>query len=431
VLEFETNFRAEGIGMTWTPSDFSLADFFMGDTDDPLNPGEDFVSWREATSWATGLYEPKLHGAAIPRTRLESSGETRPVINFASYNYLGLSKHPETIAAAQAALLEYGTGGCGSPMFSGMTNLHSEFEREFSQFLGTESSILFNSGYIGALATLAAVLRRGDVAIADSKAHISAVEGIKLSGARFLTFEHNDPESLAQCLEQQKGKRRLVIIEGLYSMEGDLPRLPELIEVAESYNAPIFIDEAHSILTCGPNGRGAVEHFGVEDRVALKYAALSKGFAAQGGMVSGSRRTLDYVRLYANGYGFSVALTPAIVGGLRAALRIAQNSPELREKLWTNAHYFRTKLQEIGVDTGACNSFIVPIVIGENRRLLYELCLEMRRRGLFVPPVDYPVVPQHEVRFRASVTAAHTREDLDEALNIIEDTVVRAIGKRR
>jgi glycine C-acetyltransferase len=162
----------------------------------------------------------------------------------------------------------------------------------------------------------------------------------------------------------------------------------------------------------------------------LKHTSLSKSFAALGGAVSGSSRTLDYVRMYGNGYGFSTALPPSVIASLLAALRVSETDPTLREKLWFNSQYFRTKLQEIGVDIGSSTTFVVPIMIGSNRELLYDLCHQMRRRGLFLPPIDYPVVPQDQVRFRASVTAMHSRADLDEALNIIEDTVVRAIGKR-
>jgi glycine C-acetyltransferase len=412
------------------PFQYSLADFYLGESDNPLVPPEDFTAWRKAATWAMSLYEPKLHGAAMPRIQIDSDGELRSVINFASYNYLGLNKHPETIAAAQAALLEYGTGACGSPVLCGMTDLHAKFEEELSRFLGAESTVVFTTGYIAALATLAAVLRRGDVAIADSKMHMSAVEGVRLAGAKLATFEHNDPRSLAQCLEQHKDKRRLVLLEGLYSMDGDLPRLPELLDVAESHGVDVFLDEAHSILTCGARGAGAAEHFGVSGRIGVKYTSLSKGFAALGGGVSGSRKMIDYVRMYGNGYGFSVALPPSVIASLRAALTVSETDANLREKLWSNGQYLRTKLNEIGVDTGPSTTFIVPIMIGSDRELLYDLCGQMRRRGLFLPPIDYPVVPQDQVRFRASVTAMHTREDIDEALNIIEDTVVRAIGKR-
>jgi len=413
--------------MAFKPSDYSLADFLVGDSQNPLVPSADFVAWRAATNWATSLYLPKLHGAATARAMVESAGSTRSSINMASYNYLGLSTHPETVAAAQEALLRYGTGVCGSPMLSGMTDLHEQFEQEFSRFVGTDSTVLFNTGYVGAVATLTALLRRGDVAIADSKAHISAVEGIKLSGAKLVMFEHNNVQSLSDCLDQHKDKRRLVLLEGLYSMEGDLPCLPELLAVTEAHDVPVFIDEAHSILTCGAHGRGTAEHFDVESRIGLRYATMSKGFASIGGVVSGARDTLDYVRVYANGYGFSVALPASVVAGLLAALRVSQREPALRERLWANGTYFRKQLQGLGVDTGPSTTFVVPIMMGSNRERLYSVCHDMRARGLFLPPIDYPVVPQDQVRYRASISALHTRADLDEALNIIEDTVVRTM----
>src|SRR5215813_8714124 len=265
--------------MTAEPFKLSTGDFYLGEGDNPLIPPEEFTAWRKAVDWAMNLYEPKLHGAAMPRIQIECDGELRQVINFTSYNYLGLNKHPATIAAAQTALLEYGTGACGSPVLCGMTDLHAKFEQELSRFLGTESTVVFTSGYIAAVATLAGVLRRGDVAIAASKMHMSAVEGVSIAGGKFVPFEHNDPQSLAQRLDQHKGKRRLILLEGLYSMEGDLPRLPELLEVAESHRVPVFLDEAHSILTCGPRGRGTAELFRAEGRIGLKYTSLSKAFA--------------------------------------------------------------------------------------------------------------------------------------------------------
>ena len=409
---------------------YGLADFFVGDSPNPLTPPADFTAWHEAAASVVTLYEPKIHGAAMPRVLMDVDGELRSVINFSSYNYLGLSKHPDTIAAAQAALLEYGTGACGSPVLGGMTDLHAKFAEEMTRFLGTESTILYSSGYVAALATLSALLRRGDIAIADSKMHMSAIDGVRLSGAKLATFEHNDPQSLAQCLDRHKDKRRLVLLEGLYPMDGDLPRLPELLDVADSYGVGVLLDEAHSILTCGPRGAGTAEHFGVGSRIGLKYTSLAESFAALGGSVSGSQKTIDYVRAYGNGYLFSVGLPPPVLASLSAALKVAETGANLRETLWSNGQYLRAKLNEIGVDTGSSTTFIVPIMVGSDRQLLYDLCHKMRRRGLFLPPIDYPCVQDHQLRFRATVTAMHTKEDLDEALNIIEDTVVGAIGKR-
>lgn len=406
---------------------FSLADFHAPETDDPLVPPPDYVAWRAATTWATGLYERSLLGPPVPRTALEASGERRRVLNFASYNYLGLATHPATVAAAKSALEEYGTGACGSPILSGMTDLHRRLERALSDFLGREATMLFNSGFGGALGALQGLLRKGDVAVVDAKAHMCLLDGAKLSGATLALFDHNDPVSLDRALEKAKGKRRLVVVEGIYSMDGDVADLPRLLEVTRAHGAPVMIDEAHSMLAMGSRGRGVGEHFGVHGSIDLQYATFSKSFAGVGGFVSTRRDTLDYARYYANPYGFSCALPPSVVAALLAGLDVATRDDSLRRRLWDNAAYFREQLVGLGLDVGDSTTHVVPIVIGDNRELLYGLSYAMLGRGLFLAPVDFPSVPIDQVRFRASVTAAHTRADLDEALDIIERTVVRAL----
>jgi 8-amino-7-oxononanoate synthase len=413
--------------MTFDASHFSVADFLIGDEHDPLKPGEDFTRWRADTGWASSLYERSLLGGPVPRTHVDVNGKPQQVLNFTSYNYLGLARHPETIAAAQQALADYGTGACGSPLLSGMTDLHRALEHALSAFLGRGSTLLFNSGFGGALGSLSGLLRKGDIAVVDSRSHLSLIDGARLSQAQLRMFGHNDPESLDDVLKRGKGQRQLVVIEGIYSMDGDMATLPALLEVTEAHGVGLFIDEAHSILAWGAHGRGAVEHFGVEHRVALQYGTFSKAFAAVGGFVSGAAETLDYLRLYANPYGFSCALPPSVVASVLAGLAVATRDSSLRTTLWDNAAYFRAGLHRLGINTGDSTTQVVPIIIGANRSLLYELGHAMLARGLFLAPVDYPSVPEDQVRFRASVTAAHTRADLDEALSIIEDTVVRRL----
>ena len=413
------------------PSQFSLADFRLGEGTDPLDPGEEFVRWRADTRWESSLYERSLLGGPVPRTTVEVEGHPQRVLNFTSYNYLGLAQHPDTIAAAQQALLQYGTGACGSPLLSGMTDQHRSLERELSTFLRRDAAMLFNSGFGGALGCLAGLLRKGDVAVLDSRSHLSLFDGARLSQAQLRVFAHNDPESLDDVLSRGNGRRQLVVLEGIYSMDGDVADLPRLLEVTERHGVGVLVDEAHSMLTLGAHGRGAADHFGVNDRVALQYGTFSKAFAAVGGFVSGTARTLDYLRLYANSYGFSCALPPSVVAGVRAGLQVAARDQSLRQMLADNASYLRSGLRSLGIDTGESTTHVVPIIIGPHRPLLYGLGHEMLARGLFLAPVDYPSVPEDQVRFRASVTAAHTRADLDEALNILEDTVarrLRAIG---
>jgi 8-amino-7-oxononanoate synthase len=415
-VEVETNFSGT----------LGLGDFVVGERDDPLAPPAGFMEWRrKEIAWAASLYEPDMLGSADARTTIQYEGKPKPVINLCSYNYLGLANHPEVIAAATEALQKYGMGACGSPMLSGMTDLHRQLERSMADFLGREDAMLFNSGFGGALGTISGLLRKNDVATLDNRSHLSLRDGAVLSRCRLDRFEHNDPASLDAALSRRQGKSRLVIIEGIYSMEGDFARMEDLITVAESHNASIFIDEAHSMLACGENGRGAAEIFGVEDRIPLVYGTFSKAFGALGGFVAGASNTIDYLRLYAHSYAYSCALPPVVVGAILKALEVATREPQRRERLWENASYFRSQLGALGIDTGESDTYIMPLVVGDRDRMC-RLGHELRRRGLWVAPVDYPAVPEDRICFRACVTANHTRADLDEALNIVSDTFMPA-----
>lgn len=409
---------------------YDLGDFYHTDSDDPLDPGVDYRGWKHLADPVFRLFEPELTAGPFARTELMHDGAPTKAINLSSYSYLGLGRHPEVIAAAIAALQEFGTGACGSPILSGMTVLHRRLERALAQFMGREQTMLFNSGNAGAIGTLAAVLRKGDVAIMDEYAHICLVEGAKLSGARIDMFRHNDAEDLDAKLSRHAGKRRLVLVEGLYSMHGDLGALDELAPVAKAHGVKMMVDEAHAILAIGENGRGTGEHFGVENDIALSYATFSKSFAHMGSVLGGDDATLDYVRYFANTYVFSAALPPAVAAGTLAALEVATRDNTLRERLRANADHFRAGLNGLGINTAESNSHIVPIVIGSNRLLLYELTSVLRANGLFVAPVDYPSVPEDQLRLRTCVTAGHTTADLDEALNIIEQIVVPRIQRK-
>jgi glycine C-acetyltransferase len=403
---------------------YSLADFYITDSPDMLSPAPEFLEWQREGAWVFNLYEPVYGGAPSPRTSVVENGIVRPVVNLSSYGYLGLSRHSQVQLSARKAMEEYGVGMCGSPMLSGRNRLHVELERRICSLTGKESVLLFASGFGGAFGTIVALARRGDIIIADSLIHMSLIDGAKLSGAKIAFFNHNDAESLDRVLKNHTAIRRLVLLEGIYSMDGDLADLPRLLDVAESHQVPVFIDEAHSMFGCGPTGGGAVEHFGVNDRIGLHFGSFSKAIGALGGFLAASRETLDYLRLYAHTYTFCAGFPPVMAGAVLGALDVIEQEPQIRERLWDNAEYLRTQLQKLGLNTGASASYVIPIIIGEDRTLLYEGCAEMRERGLLIPPIDYPTVAQDQVRFRASVNALHTREDLDQALNIIEDTLI-------
>jgi len=412
------------------PAKLSLSNFLAGESDDPLQAPASFTNWMRVGAWAVQLYEPELLATADARTVINYGGKPRPVINLCSYNYLGLANHPEVLAAAHEALRTHGMGACGSPMLSGMTDLHRELERRVAKFLRREDAMLFNSGFGGALGTISGLLRKTDVALLDNRSHLSLRDGAVLSRCRTEKFEHNDPASLDAALRRHKGRRQLVIVEGIYSMDGDFGNLKELIAVAESHGASVFIDEAHSMLACGEHGRGAAEKFGVEDRVPLLYGTFSKAFGALGGFVAGSKETLQYLRFYAHPYVYSCALPPVVIAAILKALELGTSQPELRAQLWENADYFHAQLRSLGLDTGESTTYVMPIVIADRERM-YRLGHELRRRGLWVAPVDYPAVPQSRICFRACVTAMHTRADLDEALNILADTLVPALLQKQ
>jgi glycine C-acetyltransferase len=408
------------------PFKLSLGNFLSArGSNDPLQAPPSFSNWVRDQAWAGSLYEPELLAAAEPRTTITYNGKAHSVINLCSYNYLGLANHPEVIAAAQEALTTHGMGACGAPILSGMTDLHRELERRVAQFLGRQDAMLFNSGFGGALGTISGLLRKSDVAILDNRSHLSLRDGAVLSRCRAEKFEHNDPDSLEIALRRHRGRRCLVIVEGIYSMDGDFGNLRELIAVAKAHGASVFVDEAHSMLACGPNGRGAAEKFGVEHEIPLIYGTFSKAFGALGGFVAGSKETLQYLRFYAHPYVYSCALPPVVVAAIIKALEIGTQQPQLRRELWENADYFHAQLRDLGIDTGRSTTYIMPIVIGQRERM-YRLCHELRGRGLWVAPVDYPAVPLNRVCFRACVTAGHSRADLDEALNILEDTLAPA-----
>src|SRR5438132_2686269 len=233
--------------MNVDPAKLSLSNFLGGESDDPLQPPQSFTNWMQLGAWAVELYEPELLSGADARTTITYAGKPRSVINLCSYNYLGLANHPEVIAAAHEALKTHGLGACGSPMLSGMTDLHRELERRVAEYLNREDAMLSNSGFGGALGTISGLLRKTDVALLDNRSHLSLRDGATLSRCRMEKFEHNDPGSLDAALKRQQGRRKLVIVEGIYSMDGDFGELRPLIDVADSHGAKVFIDEAHSI----------------------------------------------------------------------------------------------------------------------------------------------------------------------------------------
>lgn len=413
---------------------FSLADFFFNDNLNVLEPPTDFEEWMSDPRIQAGFsfFEQQLLTAPRAATEILSNldGQQRRVINLTSYNYLGLSTHPEVIEAAVQSIHRYGLGASGAPLLSGTFDLHVKLSRKLAEFKQKEDCIVFSSGLGGNLGALQGILRKGDVLIMDEKCHKSLVDGGTLSGARMWFFEHNNIEHLQQLLEKNRDKRILVAIEGVYSMDGDLVKLPEVVEVCENYpNVQIYIDEAHSTLMFGENGRGVAEHFGLEDKMGLTFGTLSKSFGGVGGFVCSNARIIRYLKGYASPFNFSCAPSPPVVAGMIKSLEVATRDSSLRDKLWENTAYFKQNLKDLKLDLGGTESQVIPIIIGSSGELLFEMAAAVQKRGLFLQPVDFPAVPAHTRRFRISVSTQLSKQDIDDACNIIEDEIAGRLHK--
>lgn len=414
---------------------FSLADFFFNDSLDVLEPPTDFEEWMQDPRIQAGFsfFEQQLLAAPSTSSEILSNldGKRRKVINLTSYNYLGLSTHPEVITAAIEGLRKYGLGASGAPLLSGTFDLHVKFARLLADFKQKEDCLLYSSGLGGNLGIMQGILRKGDLLVMDEKSHKSLIDGGTLARAKMRLFDHNNPEHLHRILEENKGKRTLVAVEGVYSMDGDLVRLPEIVEVCSHYpHVRIYIDEAHSTLMFGEKGRGVAEHFGLEDKIGISFGTLSKSFGGVGGFVCANARIIRYLKGYSSPYNFSCAPSPPVVAGLIKALEVATRDSSLKDKLWENTRLFKQNLKDLNLDMGGTESQVIPIIIGSSGELLFEMATAVQKRGLFLQPVDFPAVPAHTRRFRISVSAQLTREQIDEACNIIEDEIAARLRSR-
>lgn len=407
-------------GKSSTFAEYDYSNFYYGAGDDPLNLLGPFNEWyREALPNGYYLYSEPLQTAPESRVRVRNrkTGRIQDLINLASYNYLGISYRPEVKQAAIDATNLYGLGASGSPMLSGTLQVHLDLAREMAEFKDKEAAILFPTGYSANVGFIAALMRSGDYIILDQYSHASIVDGAILAKSNTLWFRHNNPLDLERKLQKAKGKK-LVVVEGVYSMDGDVCVLPEIVEVAKRHGARILIDEAHSTFLFGPNGRGVAEHFGLDNEIDFHLGTFSKSLGGQGGFVCGSRDLIDYVNAFGRSRFFSCNLAPPVAAGLLAGLRIAQAEPQLRTRLWSNVAYLRRRFSEEGVDIGKSTSQVMPVMVNNDARV-FAVAEKIQDRGLFLQPVTYPAVPKHKSRLRVSVSAAHSEEDLETAVHVI------------
>jgi 8-amino-7-oxononanoate synthase len=354
----------------------------------------------------------EIHGGA----RVSVDG--RQMDMFASYSYLGLLGHPRINEAAIKAVETYGTGTHGVRTLAGTLELHESLEATIAEFKNTEDAITFSSGYVTNLSTISTLVGRHDVVFSDKLNHASIVDGCLLSGAQFVRFKHNDMQDLADRLaDAPEAAGKLVVSDAVFSMDGDIVDLPKLVETCRRFGAWLMIDEAHSVGVLGKTGRGIEEHFGTPDAVDLKMGTLSKTIPSVGGYVAGKREVIKFLRHQARGYVFSAALPPGQAAAALESFRVILDEPWRVEKLRENTHHFIQGLKDRGFDTLRSETAVVPILCGSDDRA-FRVARESHRENVFVLPVVSPAVPAGLARLRATVTAAHTPEQIEHAMDV-------------
>jgi 8-amino-7-oxononanoate synthase len=358
--------------------------------------------------------------------RVESAQDTevivggRKLIMAGSNNYLGLTSHPKVKEAAIKAVEKYGSGCAGSRFLNGNLIIHDELEEKLAAFFHKEAAVVFATGYQTNLGAISALVGRNDVVILDKYDHASIIDGCRLSFGQVKKFRHNDMQDLERVLSSTAEKQgMLIIVDGVFSMEGDITLLPEVLDLAQKYGARVMVDDAHSVGVLGDGGRGTAEHFHIEDKVDIIMGTYSKSLAAIGGFIVASKKVANYVKHFARSLIFSASLAPALVAAVSAALDVIQEEPELREKLWYNTHKMLKGFKELGFDTGTSETPIIPIIIGD-RMKTFEMCGLLQEYGIFVNPTISPAVPVGRELLRTSYMATHTEEQLDKILDAFE-----------
>ena len=342
------------------------------------------------------------------------------MVMFGSNNYLGLASHPEVKQAAIAAVEKYGTGVAGSRLLNGTLDLHVELEERLANFMNREAALVFSTGYQVNLGVLSCLLGRQDVAILDSLDHACIIDGVRLGFSKIVKFAHNDMDDLAAKLSRIKPELgRMIVVDGVYSMEGDLCPLDRLVEIKKEYGVRLMVDDAHGIGVFGRNGRGVAEHFGVENEVDLIMGTFSKSLASVGGFITGDASVISYIKHNARSGIFSAACTPATAASVIKAIEICEREPERRGMLWQNTRYMKRELDGLGFDTGDSESPVIPVVVGEDYTC-FRMVTRLHEEGIFVNPVITPAVQPGRAMLRTSFMATHTRAQLDRGLEAIE-----------
>jgi 8-amino-7-oxononanoate synthase len=341
------------------------------------------------------------------------------VVMLGSNNYLGLTSHPAVKEASAAAVMRYGTGCAGSRLLNGTLDIHIELEERLAAFMRSEAALTFSTGFQVNIGVLSCLLGRQDVAFLDNMDHASIIDGVRLGFGKSLKYKHNDMADLEGKLARTPDdKGKLIAVDGVFSMEGDIANLPEIVKLKNTYGARLLVDDAHGIGVLGESGRGTGEHFGIEHEVDLVMGTFSKSLATVGGFIASSSEVVDFIRHNARSGIFSAAMPPGTAAAALKAIAIVEAEPERRKQLWESTHYMRQELQGLGFDTGLSESPVIPIAVGEDLAA-FSMAKRLQEEGVFVNPIVTPAVPPGQGMVRTSYMATHRREHLDRALTAI------------
>ena len=357
-----------------------------------------------------------VQGAQMPVCVIDG----KEVINLSSNNYLGLTTHPHLKEAALQAIKDHGVGTAAVRTIIGTMDLHQQLEERLAVFKHTEATLTFQSGFASNQGIIQALMEEGDAIISDELNHASIIDGIRLSKASRHIYKHADMNDLEAKLKEAQGARtRIIITDGVFSMDGDIAKLPEIVELGERYGSAVYVDDAHASGVLGRNGRGSVDHFDLNGRVDIQVGTFSKAFGSQGGYIAGIQPLRDFLIHRARTMLFSNALPPSVIASCLAAIDVLEGEPERIEKMWQNARYFKGGLKKLGFDIGVSETPITPVIAGSGERAM-KLSDRLFEEGVFAQGIGFPTVPEAKSRVRTIMTATHTQENMDAALDAFE-----------
>lgn len=424
ISHFLSNYNTVAKGKIINSDNFSLADFLQLSDPNLFHKTVPFYAFIEDMKGKGYLsYRRPLLSPCKNRVLIydDATSKEKEMIMMASNNYLGLTTHPKVVEAGMKAYEKYGSGGSSAPLLSGTFDLTKELEAKLAKLKGCEDAIVFSTGYSTNVGIISALLRHEDVAIIDKLNHASIVDGCRLSGADFKVFRHADMDSLEKKLKicERKYHGKLVITDGVFGMDGDICHLPQIKEIASAYGAKVMVDDAHATGVIGKYGGGTLEHFGMEGKIDIVMGTFSKSLAGVGGFVASSKEVINYIRYYSRSYFFSAALPPCVCASVKAALEVMEEEPELIERLHRNVEYLHTRFAALGLEVNPPLTGVLSVVIGDDLTLR-RMSRRIHELGLYINPLPYPSVPKGKSRFKFSIMATHTQQDLDEAADIFE-----------